>query len=73
MAWSPDGKRLASGDVGGMLKVWNAGNGRPIASLPGHAARIQSVAWSPDGTRIASCGLDNLIKIWDLAAMHEPV
>ena len=50
LAWSPDGKRLASGDVEGLLKVWNAENGRPIASLAGHSARIQSMAFSPDGS-----------------------
>ncbi len=73
LAWSPDGKYLASGDEGGTLKLWDAKTGRPIASLAGHAARIQSLAWRPDGARIASCSLDDSIKVWDVATMHDPL
>jgi WD40 repeat protein len=61
VAFSPDGKRLASADTGGTVKVWDADKGKEIFSLTG--APVGSVAWSPDGKRILSAGLE--LKIWD--------
>jgi WD40 repeat protein len=59
MAFSPDGKRLASAG-GGELKVWDAQTGQELLSLD--ANRV--VAFSPNGHRLASVG-GRTVKIYD--------
>lgn len=61
MAWSPDGKILATGgqnvDQGGpsniRLWLWNTTNGTELTTLPGYTFPINSLAWSPDGKTLA--------------------
>ena len=77
MAFSPDGRRLAS--VGGLfqciptgkVKVWDAQTGQEVLSLRGHVGGLRSVAFSPDGRRLASRGLDQTVKLWDAATGQE--
>ncbi len=64
VAWSPDGKRLATGSSDRTIKVWDAAGGQELLSLKGHNGGVYSVAWSPDGTRLASGSLDGTVKIW---------
>ena len=56
MAFSPDGKRLASAGQDETVKVWDAGTGQEILTLKGHTEHVTSVAFSPDGKRLASAG-----------------
>src|SRR5262249_23583109 len=58
VAFSPDGKRLASGAHDNTVKVWDAATGQEILSLNGHTGRVTSVAFSPDGKRLASVATD---------------
>ena len=54
VAWSPDGKRVASGSDDTTVQVWNVSNGSHIFTYHGHTDAVNTVAWSPDGRRIAS-------------------
>src|SRR5262249_5414105 len=63
VAFSPDGKRIASGRDG--VKVWDAQTGQELLTLKGHTEGVSSVAFSPDGSRIASGSHDQTVKVWD--------
>lgn len=64
LAWSPDGKLLATGGDEGLLKTWNADTGAAVSSHAGHDAAIRSLAWSPDGRWIASSDGASSIRLW---------
>src|SRR6266516_905442 len=71
VAWSPDGRRIASGsgdlDFTGdnTVQVWNASDGSHLFTYTGHSGEVEAVAWSPDGKRIASGSSDNTVQAWD--------
>lgn len=67
LAWSPDGKRLASGSWDCTVHLWNAANGSRILRYQGHTAGVTSVAWSPDKKRLASGSADGVVQVWDVA------
>jgi WD40 repeat protein/serine/threonine protein kinase len=65
LAFSPDGKRLASGSSSDFdVKLWDATSGQETLALRGHVNTIESVAFSPNGDRLASCSVDGTVKIW---------
>jgi len=64
IAFSPDGKRLASASGDQTLKVWDAATGAETLTLKRDACWVNSVAFSPDGRRLASAD-DQAVKVWD--------
>ncbi len=68
VAWSPDGKRIASGSWDQTVQVWDALSGKNVFIYHGHAGAqngVFTVGWSPDGKRIASGGGDKTVQVWD--------
>ncbi len=64
VAFSPDGKELASGSDDHTVIVWDAKTSRPVAVLRGSTA-VASVAFSPDGSMLASAGADGTVILWN--------
>jgi WD40 repeat protein/tRNA A-37 threonylcarbamoyl transferase component Bud32 len=65
VAYSPDGKWLASAGADGAVRIWDALTGREARTLKGHNHEVAAVAFSPDGRQLASASLDRTVKVWD--------
>jgi len=67
VAFSPAGGWLASFDMDGVVRLWNASDGRPGQTLTGHTGDVNIVAFSPDGRVVASGSDDGTVRLWDVA------
>jgi len=77
LAFSPEGRRLASGSEDQTVKVWSLDAKEPPVTLLGHGQQVNAVAFSPDGRRLASgsgdwtAGKAGEAKVWDLSTGKE--
>jgi len=65
IAFSPDGRLLASASRDQTVKVWDPTSGQTRWTLRGHNDVVSDVAFSPDGRLLASAGWDCTIRLWD--------
>ncbi len=71
MAFSPDGKILASSGADRATALWDVASGRELRTMGTHNDWVSSVAFSPDGSILAEGGNDKTIKLWDLNSVRE--
>ncbi len=66
VAFSPDGRLLASGGQDNRVHLWNTTDWSSGGKLVEHEDHIESLAFSPDGSRLATGSTDRTVKLWDV-------
>ncbi len=64
IAWSPDGRMLASPSADETIRLWDAATGESVRTLHGHQMGVNCVAFDPSGRTLVSGSSDNTIKQW---------
>jgi WD40 repeat protein/DNA-binding SARP family transcriptional activator len=67
-----EGRRLAAGGEGGVVRVWALDGDGPAQELRDGPLGTQGLAFSPDGRSLGAGGLDGAVRVWDLGAVDEP-
>jgi WD40 repeat protein/serine/threonine protein kinase len=72
VTFSPDGRHVASADLGSMIRVWNSKTAEEVQALNVNNVPIYAVTFSPDGRSLASASADSTVRVWDWTTGHEP-
>lgn len=70
-SYSLDGTTLASGDVNGLIKLWDAETQRERRTLTGPTAAVNALAFEPGGKRLAAASDNGTVHVWDVATGQE--
>jgi WD40 repeat protein len=71
VAFSPDGKLIATSDLDNTAKIRDARTGQELLTLSGHTGEVMNLAFSPDSKRLVTTSLDHTAKIWDTTTGQE--
>ncbi|MCI0464808.1 MAG: serine/threonine protein kinase, partial [Gemmataceae bacterium] len=71
VAFSPDGRRLASASEDRTVKLWETATGKELRTFQGHTGPVVNVTFSPEGQRLASASSDQTVKLWETATGKE--
>jgi WD40 repeat protein len=67
VAFDPGGRTLATANLDGTGRTWDAATGKPLQVWHAHDAVVSAIAFSPDGTLLATGASDRAVKVWDAA------
>jgi WD40 repeat protein/transcriptional regulator with XRE-family HTH domain len=73
IAFSPNGKWIASAGNDATIQIWNSETGEKIFTLVGHTGAAFGVVFSRDGQYLASSSVDRTVKVWKLPKLGEQV
>jgi WD40 repeat protein len=65
LAFTPNGKRLATGNKDGSISIWDLANRKELITIYGHSNPVAAMSFNPNGTLLATAGGGNVVKIWD--------
>jgi WD40 repeat protein len=71
IAFSPDGRVMASGSYDRTAKLWDLTDRKVFATLGDHEDQVFRVQFSPDGKSLATCGGDGKTIVWDVATQQS--
>jgi WD40 repeat protein len=71
VAYSPDGKMVATGISDGAIHIWDSDTANPLRRWRGHPEDVWALAFAPGGRSLASGGEDGTVRLWDAATGKE--
>jgi WD40 repeat protein len=72
VAFSPDGKLIAAGQLDGSIRLWSLATGTVLRDVPGHDLPVSGLAFSPDGKLLASASADTTVLLWNVDELLQP-
>ena len=70
VAFSPDGRLLATASADRTARLWDPATGECRRTLTGHTGTVRGVAFSPDGRLLATASDDHTARLWDSGVSH---
>ncbi|MGH2556757.1 MAG: trypsin-like peptidase domain-containing protein, partial [Actinomycetota bacterium] len=71
VAFSPNGRLIATGGADGTAAIWDAASGRRLHTLRGHTGEVLGGLFSPDGEVLATHSTDGSVRLWDVGTGRQ--